>query len=157
MTVLRDTPIQNKRTSDIPGRFQTARFTLWVDRFMNHFIKAGGLGIIAAVMGIFIFIFLQTIPLFQGARVEEIGTLQFPPDDYECFGVDEWVELPYAATKTGILRFLNVETGAVEREINVAAETGKKFTAVRQNLESQEILFGTDGGEFLIADLQSYA
>ena len=52
-----------------PRRYNISRRTIIIDRLMNHFIKFGGLGIIAAVSGIFVFIVLQILPLFRSAQV----------------------------------------------------------------------------------------
>ena len=48
------------------GQFATARSTLLIDRSMTWFITIGGLGVIIAVLGIFVFILSQILPLFQG-------------------------------------------------------------------------------------------
>ena len=53
----------------VPERFRVSRGTLLMDRFMNHFIKFGGVSVVVAVFGIFLFILLQVIPLFQRAEV----------------------------------------------------------------------------------------
>ena len=73
----------------VPERFRVARGTLLMDRFMNHFIKFGGVSVVVAVFGIFLFILLQVIPLFQRAEVEELQTLPLDPaGDYLMLGLD---------------------------------------------------------------------
>ena len=57
----------------VPKRFRVTRRTLWFDNFMNYFIVVGGVAVIAAVMGIFVFIFFQVLPLFQGASVKPLA------------------------------------------------------------------------------------
>ena len=51
------------------AQFTTARSTLLIDRCMTWLITIGGLGVIIAVLGIFVFILWQVLPLFQGASV----------------------------------------------------------------------------------------
>ncbi|HMP74339.1 MAG TPA: ABC transporter permease subunit [Kiritimatiellia bacterium] len=92
----------------IPERFIVSPATLWFDRFMNHFIKVGGLSIIVAVFLIFVFILLQIIPLFRGARVEEAAKFTLPPADYILLGADEWSELPFLADRNATLHFFDI-------------------------------------------------
>src|SRR6186997_1004474 len=79
---------------EIPARFQPPRSALWIDRFMTHFIKVGGLSIIVAVFGIFVFILMQILPLFKRANVKEVSSVSITPEKYAAIGVDEWGELP---------------------------------------------------------------
>nr|BCX01867.1 MAG: hypothetical protein KatS3mg041_1913 [Bacteroidota bacterium] len=42
----------------------------WIDRLARGIITLGGVGVIAAVLGILVFIFLEQLPLWRGARVQ---------------------------------------------------------------------------------------
>src|SRR5687767_4630614 len=95
-------------TTAAPQRFQTAKSTLLIDRFMTHFITIGGLAVIIAVLGIFVFILLQILPLFQGARVQELLTVELPDKTYGVLGADEWSELPFVMTSDGTLIFVDM-------------------------------------------------
>ena len=57
------------------AQFTTARSTLLIDRSMTWFITIGGLGVIIAVLGIFVFILSQILPLFQGAGIQALRTV----------------------------------------------------------------------------------
>lgn len=83
--------------SPVPERFLVAKGTLRFDRFMTLAIRLGGLGIIIAVFGIFIFIISQVLPLFRGARVHEVAIMPFAQGRPApmVFGIDEWAELPF--------------------------------------------------------------
>ena len=59
-----------KKEPEVPKRFQPSKTVLLIDRWMTQFIKVGGVSIIAAVLGIFVFIFVQIFPLFGGAKVK---------------------------------------------------------------------------------------
>ncbi|MFM7182304.1 MAG: ABC transporter permease subunit [Verrucomicrobiales bacterium] len=80
------------------ARFQVARGTLLLDRFMTFAIHGGGLAVIIAVFGILVFILAKTIPLFRGAQVKESATLSTgsgPKPAGTILGTDEWARLPY--------------------------------------------------------------
>jgi phosphate transport system permease protein len=99
-----------------PARFVTSPLTLFVDRAMTWLIRAGGVGIIVAVFGIFLFIGWQVLPLFMSAQVEEASTATLPSgirtDSIRGMISDEWGELPAVLTDDGRLTFLPQPIGA---------------------------------------------
>lgn len=83
------------------------RARLW-DRLGRVLIAAGGIGTVAAVLGIFVFIARETAPLFQRARVEPLGALD-PAAGLPALaaGVDPFREVAWIADARG-LRFVRV-------------------------------------------------
>ena len=94
-----------------PRRFDASRRTLLFDRLMTHFIKIGGAMVITAVFGIFLFILLQILPLFRGAKVQELKAISLPQGDYLGLGTDESSELPFLVRKDGKILFINTKSG----------------------------------------------
>ncbi len=137
-----------------PKRYEIARSTLAVDRAMNHFIKVGGISIIAAVFGIFIFIFWQVMPLFQGAQVTPLRTISLPPADYVGLGADEWTELPFAISQSGALTFIDTEAGdAVWAPTNVLPDE-ISISSLAYLAGRQQIVMATDSGTVTFVNLQ---
>ena len=86
----------------VADRFQTSRATLAVDRVMTWLIKAGGIAVILAVCGIFVFILWQILPLFQGASVSRTGELALPAGAKPmALGIDAWAPLAPRRSPTG--------------------------------------------------------
>ncbi|MEX2382203.1 MAG: hypothetical protein WD490_07460, partial [Opitutales bacterium] len=146
----------------IPKRFQVARPTLVLDRFMFHFIKLGGLGIILAVFGIFVFILFQIWPLFGGARVEERETLPLGEErEFVAMGTDEWSELPFFVEANGALSFLDtVDVGGEDNRGFFPSPTplpeldnGSTYSFLRYNERGGDLLAGTSDGQFSIVDI----
>src|SRR5574339_291309 len=92
----------------IPKRFQPSKAVLFVDRWMTQFIKIGGISIIAAVLGIFVFIVWQVFPLFRSAKVQHVKSVELSKDDYRTLGIDEWGELPVVVDSKGTLFFFDL-------------------------------------------------
>lgn len=138
----------------VPERFRVARGTLLMDRFMNHFIKFGGVSVVVAVFGIFLFILLQVIPLFQGAEVEELQTLPLDPaGDYLMLGLDEWAELPFLLRADGSVDFIDLaRDGAVTNHPLPFAATHGVATADYHQL-SQRLAIGTRDGKFALVQI----
>ncbi len=149
-TTLEESRKLQRASRPVPERFKTRPLTLWLDRFMTYFIKAGGIGIIAAVLGIFVFIFSQTLPLFRGAEVREKAVYSLEPGDYQMLGADEWGQLPFVAEKNGTLNFFDVTKGKIISRFNPSETSGKEVTAYRYNFSQQEMIYGTADGFFFI-------
>jgi len=137
----------------IPERFRVARATLLVDRFMNVFIKFGGLAIIVAVFGIFFFILMQILPLFRGAQVEELKSLPLEPGEYVQLGIDEWSELPFAMRADGEILFVDVVGQAAVQRETLPFVAAHGLGAVHYNQLAQRLAVGTRDGRFALAQV----
>lgn len=120
---------------------------------MNQFIKFGGLGVIVAVFGIFVFILLQILPLFGGAKVEELKSVPLEPADYIQIGIDEWSQLPFAMQSDGDLLFVDVvgERGVWRETLPFVAENG--FGAAHYHQLAQRLTVGTANGRFSLVEI----
>jgi phosphate transport system permease protein len=138
----------------IPKRFRTAKATLFFDRFMNFFIKFGGIGVIAAVFAIFIFIFSQVLPLLQSPRAKEQAVLQLPSADYVLIGADEWGERPFSVERSGRVTFFDPASPKKKMSFDPPADIGVPVTAISYADQKQKLLMGYESGKFMIFDVQ---
>lgn len=155
----------NQKSAD-PERFSVSKGTLRVDGFMNRFIKIGGIGIIVAVFGIFIFILWQVIPLFQGAKVKEESVVATGLKEVSVLGVDEWGVLPFIANyKGGTLQFNFIDLSGGEEDKpalgkrgifarELALPQGESITALRYHHSDQTVVIGTDKGRYATASVR---
>lgn len=123
---------------------------------MNRFIKVGGLSIIAAVFAIFVFILLQILPLFGGASVNRERSISLGDIEVTAMGSDEWSELPFFVTTEGRIMLLDTVEGPHNRgwsELQNDLPDDLRFSTVRFDARSNDILFGTDDGRFSAARL----
>lgn len=134
-------------------RFKTAKWPLIADKFMTHFIKIGGIGIIAAVIGIFVFIVTQTLPLFEGAKVSLSHSYDLPREDYVAMGVDEWSELPFFIDSQGSIKFFDLEKKQLTKEVHPFKGRDFKMTSFYYSSKHQEIIYGTSEGSFFLAKI----
>ncbi len=154
--------MQHKKQQAIPERFVVRPATLWFDRFMNHFIKVGGLSVIVAVSLIFVFILLQILPLFRGARVEWQQSVPIPPGQYAVMGTDEWSELPFFVGTGGELLFVDTldpdgphNRGHFTRTPSFIPDASVSVVAF--NEKQSQLLYGTSDGRFAIVDVEHRA
>ncbi len=137
----------------VPARFQTARATLLVDRFMTHFIKVGGVSIITVVLGIFLFILWQVLPLFGGARVQELESVSLAARQYRILGLDEYAELPLLVDAAGRIEFVDLAGDRGTFAADPGFAEAKTFTALSYNPVRQDLVYGTADGHFAVVDI----
>lgn len=137
----------------IQDRFKPSRQVVLTDRFMNHFIKIGGIGLISAVLGIFIFIFWQILPLFGEAQVTPLKTYELPKLDPQIMGMDEWGEMPFMVTGEGHFYFVNLaENGKLTKQ-NLLPDPGAKVSAIGYSPETNNLVVGTADGRFALVTI----
>lgn len=119
---------------------------------MTSFIKVGGIAIITAVLGIFVFIFFQILPLFRGARVTPYAEVAAPSlaGGVLALGVDEWGEVPFVIAADGAVHFTPLD-GSMPRRIAPVFESSKTVSAAAYRAAPQKLLFGTADGYFSLA------
>ncbi len=132
----------------MPKRYEISPAAKRMDRAMTHFIKVGGIGIILAVFGIFVFILSQIFPLFRGARVKEVGQWPVPPGDYAALGADEWMERPFLLDRDGTFTFFDWASGGEPERVRPAFPDDKPVTAVAYRAKAGHAAIGTAEGEF---------
>jgi phosphate transport system permease protein len=139
--------------AEVPQRFQTAKSTLFIDRLMTYCITVGGLAVILAVLGIFVFIFSQIYPLFRGAQVHEAQSVQLPPASYAILAADEWGEYPLLITTDGTLFSVDLvgNRGLQQVSLDLGVET--PLSAFQYNQRRQDVTFATTDGRFVIVNL----
>ena len=135
------------------AQFATAKSTLLIDRSMTWFITIGGLGVIIAVLGIFVFILSQIVPLFQGAGIQPLRTVATGVSSARVLGVDEWTALPMLVGDDGTLSFIDLEGERGVFQLQPAFEEERTFSAYAYDQQSQRVVFGTTQGEFALVDV----
>lgn len=149
-------PKTPRRVPQVPERFRVAGPTLFLDRVMTHFIKIGGIGVIAVICAIFVFIFIQIWPLFGGATVEKNRSLPLGEREIVAMGIDEWAELPMFVGQDGQPHFLDIKEGLNNRgwfAVPTGLEEGLVFSAVIYDAAAGNLLLGTADGRFSVVDV----
>jgi phosphate transport system permease protein len=120
---------------------------------MVYFITIGGIAVVAAVLGIFVFILSQILPLFRAAHVKPLTSVQLPQQSYALLGVDEWTELPFLVAADGTLSFIDLVGKRGVQTVAPGFETTKTFSAYHYDQARQEVLFATSDGTFAIVQI----
>lgn len=110
---------------------------------MARLIHVGGISVVAAVLGMLVFLVAQVFPLFQGAKLTELASVRLPAE-MTALSVDEYGELPCAIMADGTLRFYRLD-GTLAKEWK--PELGLlKVTSVRSDSRAGLIMLGLSDG-----------
>ncbi|MBX3746170.1 MAG: ABC transporter permease subunit [Verrucomicrobiae bacterium] len=131
-------------------RWTASRSVLWMDGFMNRFIPVGGMAVITVVLGIFLFILWQALPLFGGARVEALGSVSVPPGDYRVLGLDDNGERPFLVEGTGRIWSVDFAGGGGVEAVDPGWGDGGEITALHFRAARQELAVGTEDGRWSV-------
>lgn len=163
----------------MPKRFKPKKRVLITDKIMTQVIKIGGLSLILAVLGIFVFIFWQTLPLFKSPVVtlthkQELQKTQ----KVKAVITDEWNSRVYFFDKLGVQTYvwqnkkLNFEktlsypkpqaqqedpSNQINEESNLEATPVIQPKWVGFNLDflSHYFLLGSNSGAVVLAQLET--
>ena len=143
------------KSYQIPKRFRVTKSTLWFDHFMNYFIVVGGAAVIAAVMGIFVFIFFQVLPLFQDAKVEAAAQYQLTEnmDSVVAVDMDEWGELPLVLHQDGSVEYLDLKGDRGTITTESVFPSGETISTLNYSSINRLAAAGSEDGKFAFATL----
>lgn len=119
-----------------------------MDRFAARTIVVGGLAVIVAIFGIFIFIFAEALPLFGAARVSEGTVVPVGGEGALVLGIDEWGEHPFVVRSDGTIDFVDAEQGVVETR-SLPLPEGFVIHRVIYKQSAQTLLVGGEDATFV--------
>ena len=123
----------------------TSPFRLAVDRAARWVVTAGGLGIIASILGILIFILVEVAPLASPASVDPVDAIPLPAGTAEAVLVDEHRTHVAALGLDGTLRVFRKSDGGIAAE-----RTIEPFLSVAP-LSNAPVLAGATGDGRVVA------
>ncbi len=124
------------------------RAQVW-DWLARCFISFGGIGIIAAVLGIFFFILAEAWPLFRSPEVTTKKAHQVAGPF--AIGLDPYYQTAYAVGPQGV-DLLRLEDGQVISRQQPAELAGRQVTAAQRG-PNDVLALGTDDGHLLLAQV----
>ena len=121
-----------------------------LDWLAGRFISFGGIGIIAAVLGIFFFVLSEAWPLFRAPQV----TTEKAPQVAGSFtiGLDPYYQTAYVIGPQGV-DLLWLDDGQVLSRERPAELAGREVTAA-QRTPNDVLALGTDDGHLLVARIR---
>lgn len=148
-----------KENSSAPSRFKPAvrrektvrKSVIIADRIADNVITIGGILVIAAVLGILVFLTVETLPLFRSGKILHSGRypLSDPPEKVVHAGMDEYRTIVYMLLADGRIRLIHVPTGKEIEGFRMIPET-PVMTAAAPSMNRQDLAFGFSDGSVRI-------
>ncbi|MEO5959485.1 MAG: hypothetical protein ABIR80_10230, partial [Opitutaceae bacterium] len=140
----------------LPTRTVSRRVKV-IDRTADLLIRAGGLGIIVIVALIFVFLGLETMPLFRGARQNVVFDQKLPgtpsAEAVLALGIDEYEShLYFVDAAVGAVRFLDVEKRQIDSEFPLGRLGAARATAAYRLPLRDKLAIGTSDGRLVLAE-----
>ncbi len=121
-----------------------------LDWLAERFISFGGIGIVAAVLGIFFFVLAEAWPLFRNPQVKAEKAHQVVGPF--AIGLDPYYQTAYAVSPQGV-DLLRLDDGQVFSRERPAELVGREVTAA-QRAPNDVLALGTDDGHLLLAQVR---
>lgn len=133
--------------SEPSGPKKTRRWVLIADRIADRTISIGGTLVIAAVLGMMVFLVYEVVPLFQEGRV----TSHFEYDVHKkgpavvALSMDDYRTLSASVNRAGRVAVRHVKTGVPLQAAGLDFG-GKKLTAFSKAIDGDHMAFGFADG-----------
>ena len=121
-----------------------------LDWLAERFISFGGIGIIAAVLGIFVFVLAEAWPLFRTPELK--AEKAHPVAGPLAIGLDPYYQIAYAVGPQGV-DLLRLDDGQVISRERPAELADREVTAA-QRAPNDVLALGTDDGHLLLAQVR---
>jgi len=144
-----------EKTVPIPGlrRDKTVKKSvIWADRLADRIITIGGILVIVAVLGILVFLTVETLPLFRSGQTTGQFRYQLhdPPPVILGAGMDEYHTLTYMLLPDGRIRVFHTRTGYEMNPLHISAD-GAAITASADSMDQESLALGFSDGTIRIA------
>src|SRR5258705_352782 len=126
----------------------------FADRLAKWVVSAGGVAIIASVLGIFVFIVFEVLPLLGGANAEPRPSIALGSGARAVgAGVDEYETVGFVVSSAGRLEYFPLEKDAVPVAVPPAGAAGREIRSPFFPLARPEMALGTSDGFVLPLNL----
>ena len=123
------------------------------DSTANFVITAGGMGVLAAILLIFFYLFYEIMPLFDSAHIERKASYQIEKGvqgDTLFMSLEEQAEVALIISKPGNALFFNAETGDIIK--NITFPLVDNISAFAVNSEQNPLMaMAQSNGQVLLA------
>ncbi|MBD3162546.1 MAG: ABC transporter permease subunit [Candidatus Eisenbacteria bacterium] len=128
----------------------TARSVLLIDKLAGMGITGGGLAIILAVLGIFVFVVVEAFPLFLPPETTREVRLEGAPGDPLLVGLNEYRERAYVIGTAPEVRFFDLTDGRLLRTVPLDSLQGQRIIAAARAPARDRLALGTPDGRILL-------
>ena len=123
------------------------------DRLAHYMVAVGGIGVIASIVLIFVYLLYIVLPLFAPASIERVAEYPLPQDSGQTLylGMEEQAETAVRVTDTGQVQFLGTTTGEVQKTESLPLPEGVAISSFAAGSPESAILaVGLSNGQAIV-------
>lgn len=126
---------------------QVRRSVIIIDRIADRVITIGGILVIMAVLGILVFLVMQTVPLFMGGQTtgKHSYTLATPLNKILHAGIDEYKSIAYVIQRDGKIALFHARTGKPLQGDRLDLQ-GHFITTTSISFDKKDVALGLEDG-----------
>ncbi len=126
---------------------KTRPWVIWADRLADRVITVGGILVIAAVLGMLVFLVFQVIPLFKGGSLESHQSYKLNWKPYGPFGLymDEYRTIVASVSTKGVLNSWHAASGRQLLGKQLSLDD-KDITAFAMSFDGSNFVYGFSDG-----------
>ncbi|MCA1961322.1 MAG: ABC transporter permease [Desulfomonile sp.] len=134
---------------------ETRRSVLIADKVADKTITIGGALVIAAVLGMMVFLVLKVVPLFEGGAVQSHReySLEMPGSRTLALAIDDLKTIAVRVSEDGRITAWHVDSGSPLESPRFDLQ-GKQVTAFSQCIDQRHMAFGFFDGSVRFASVQ---
>jgi len=123
------------------------------DRLARYMVAVGGIGVIASIILIFVYLLFIVLPLFSGASIEKVADYPLPAQTGKTLylAMEEQAEIAIRVTDQGQVQFLQTATGKLLKTVQLPLPentTISSFSAATP--ESSVLAVGLSNGQVIV-------
>ncbi|MBW7943344.1 MAG: hypothetical protein H3C64_13400, partial [Candidatus Kuenenia stuttgartiensis] len=116
------------------------------DKTARWMITCSGVATIFVILALFVFIFMEVLPLLKGAKVVKENTFAIRKAAV-CIGADEHLEIAYVVYNNGKTEFVSLRDGSIIRKHDLPGIGNAHITSVDKYKDHH--VMGMDDGRIL--------
>ncbi len=128
------------------------RWRMLKDRLARYAVTLGGLGVIAAIVLIFVYLVFVVLPMFKPAETHKISSYPLQQQSQTLYlAMEEQGEIGMQVFRSGVLRFFRTEDGATLKEVALPLPAGVKVMSFAEADPASGVLaMGLSNGQVLV-------
>ncbi len=117
-------------------------------------VAIGGMGVIVAILLIFIYLLYEVVPLFKGASIEPFATYERRVDSESpplYLAMEEQVEIAIQVERSGEILFSSTNTGETVKQVTMPIPGDVSVTSISENTSGTGLMAaGLSNGQVLL-------
>jgi len=123
------------------------------DRLARHMVAIGGIGVIASIILIFVYLLFIVLPLFSSASIEKVAEYPLPADSGRSLylAMEEQAEIAIRVTELGEVEFLKTTTGELIKSTSLPLPEDTTISSFAAGTPESSILaVGLSNGQAIV-------